>query len=39
VTGDPDLHAGQQPRQARLALDERQRPQVLAIKLQQVERL
>ena len=39
VERDPDLHAGQQPRQAGLALGQRQRPKVLAVELQQVEGL
>jgi hypothetical protein len=37
VDGDPNLHAGQQPRQAILALAERQRTVVDPIELQQVE--
>jgi hypothetical protein len=39
VDGDPGPHASQQPRQAILALAQRQRQQVLAVKLQQVEGL
>ena len=39
VDGDTDLHAGQQPRQAILALAERQRPVVDPVELQQVESL
>jgi hypothetical protein len=39
IDGDLRLRPGQQPRQARLALAQRQRPQILALRLQQVERL
>jgi hypothetical protein len=39
VERDPDRHTGKQPRQAILALAERQGPEVFAIELQQIERI